>query len=89
MANWVYIFVLAIACTTVAWVLSLYALRHLSAFENNLVVNLEPVYGILLAAAILQEHKELNAGFYVGGSIILVLVLAYPTVKRKLVAQSI
>jgi len=89
MANWVYIFVLAIACTTVAWVLSLYALRHLSAFENNLVVNLEPVYGILLAAAILQEHKELNTGFYVGGSIILVLVLAYPTVKRKLVAQSI
>ena len=88
LSNWIYILILALLCTTVAWVLSLRALVFLSAFESTLVINLEPVYGILLAAAILHEHKELNTGFYIGGSVILFLVLAYPVIQKRMLSST-
>lgn len=81
--NWVYVLALAILCTTFAWVLTLQALRYVSAFEATLVVNLEPVYGILLAAVLLKEYEQLSPGFYIGGLLIMFLVLLYPQLKRK------
>jgi drug/metabolite transporter (DMT)-like permease len=81
--DWLYIFVLAIACTTLPFILSMIALKELSAFATNLVVNLEPVYGILLAIFILKEHKELNGSFYIGAIIITFSVFLYPVIKKK------
>ncbi len=75
--------ILAVACTTFTWVLALRALKHLSAFASTLTVNLEPVYGILLAIVILQEHKQLSPGFYWGCLLILAIVLAHPVLKQK------
>lgn len=83
-SDWMYLVLLALLCTTLAHVLSLQALKHLTAFASNLVVNLEPVYGILLAVFILKEHKELNAMFYTGATIIVLSVLLYPTLSKKL-----
>lgn len=80
--DWIYLLILSLACTTLAWVISLVALKHISAFENNLIVNLEPVYGILLAAVILKEHEQLNPSFYIGAGLILVVVLLYPISKK-------
>ncbi|MCB0562692.1 MAG: EamA/RhaT family transporter, partial [Phaeodactylibacter sp.] len=57
--------------------------RHLSAFASNLVVNLEPVYGIALAWFILKEHQDLSPGFYWGVLIILAAVFGYPFLRRK------
>jgi drug/metabolite transporter (DMT)-like permease len=82
--DWVYLIILALLCTTLAYVLALRALRHLSAFAANLTVNLEPVYGIALAWVMLSEHKELSTGFYWGVLIILVSVFSYPLLKRYL-----
>ncbi|MBK9581472.1 MAG: EamA family transporter [Saprospiraceae bacterium] len=59
------------------------ALKYLSAFELNLVVNLEPVYGILLAIVILKEHKELNPMFYLGAAIIIGSVFLYSYLNKK------
>lgn len=81
--DWVYILILALVCTTLAWVISLFALRVLTAFETNLVINLEPIYGIALAALILKEYEQLNTSFYIGAFLILAVVLAYPYFKRK------
>lgn len=75
--------VLAMGCTLLPFALSLVALRHLSAFGAQLAVNLEPVYAILLAIALLGEQRELDPGFYAGVSIILLAVLAYPLLRRK------
>ncbi len=77
-----YLLILALACTTLAYILSLRALKHLTAFATNLTINLEPVYGILLAWLILQENEELNDGFYVGCGLIVLVVFAYPFLKR-------
>jgi drug/metabolite transporter (DMT)-like permease len=69
--------VLAVACTLVPSVLSLAALRHLTAFSAALAVNLEPVYTILLAAVLLGEHRDLTPAFYVGVAIILAAVFSH------------
>lgn len=81
--DWIYLLVLALACTTLAYVLSLRALKHLTAFASNLTINLEPVYGILLAWLILNENEELNVGFYFGSALIVVAVFAYPFLKKR------
>ncbi|MFN7115641.1 MAG: DMT family transporter [Saprospiraceae bacterium] len=80
--DWLYLLVLSLLCTTLAYVLALRSLKHLSAFASNLTVNLEPVYGIALAWLILGENEELSAEFYWGVVIILLAVFSYPLLKR-------
>jgi drug/metabolite transporter (DMT)-like permease len=80
--DFAYLMVLAVGCTIVPFTLSLVALRHLSAFAATLVVNLEPVYAILLAIPLLSEQHELSLSFYAGVAIILAAVLAYPRLRR-------
>ncbi len=64
---WIWLLVLSLLCTVLAFSLSMYALRRLSAFTVNLSYNLEPVYGILLAFLVFREDRYLNApGFYLG-----------------------
>ncbi len=69
---------LALACTLLPFALSLVALRHLSAFQAQLAVNLEPVYAVALAALLLNEQRELGPSFYAGVAIILGAVLLHP-----------
>lgn len=82
-SDWVYLIILALLCTTLAQVLTLKSLHQLSAFAVNLVINLEPVYGILMAIFILNDHKELSPLFYLGGGIILLSVMLYPYLHKK------
>ena len=81
--DWLYLLTLALLCTTLAYVLALRSLRHLSAFASNLTVNLEPVYGIALAWLLLNEDQELDPGFYWGVLIILAAVFSYPLLRRR------
>lgn len=81
--DWVYLLVLSLICTTLAYVLALRSLQHLSAFASNLTINLEPVYGIALAWLLLNEQEELSAQFYWGVVIILVAVFCYPFLRRR------
>jgi len=64
--DWVWLLIMAWFCTVLSVNLSLQALRHISAFTQNLTLNLEPVYGILLAFVLFQENKDLSPGFYWG-----------------------
>lgn len=81
--DFIYLIVLSAACTAVPFVLSLKALRHISAFGTLLAINMEPVYGIALAWLILGENKELSPEFYVGICIILITVFTYPLLQKK------
>jgi len=78
-----YIGLLAVACTLLPFTLSLHSLRHLSAFTANLSVNLEPVYGIIMATFIFKEYKELNWGFYTGALVILLTVFIHPFLQGR------
>lgn len=87
--DWGFLIVLALVCTAFTMVISLKALKHLTAFASNLSLNLEPVYGIILAWLIFNENEELSPNFYLGALIIIVGVLLHPVlenekIKRKL-----
>lgn len=62
-------------CTILAMDLSLQALKKVTAFTQNLTLNLEPVYGIILAFLVYNENKHLSYGFYLGFSLILLTVV--------------
>lgn len=62
-------------CTILAMDLSLQALQRVSAFTQNLTLNLEPVYGILLAFVVYKENKYLSQWFYLGFTLILLAVV--------------
>ncbi|MEM9886867.1 MAG: DMT family transporter [Bacteroidota bacterium] len=82
LADWFYLLALALLCTTLAYSLSLRALHHISAFASNLSLNLEPVYGILLAWVLLNENEELSDNFYYGVLLILLTVFSYPLLRK-------
>ena len=80
--DWMWLVILALLCTIFTNWLFLKALRSLSAFAANLTVNLEAVYGILLAYCILDDAEELDYTFYLGTAIILVAVFGYALLRR-------
>lgn len=71
----VWLVVLSLCCTVWAQSLALNALKHISSFTATLSVNLEPVYGILLAFLFFQENEELRWSFFVGMLLILLSVI--------------
>jgi len=85
--DWIYIIVLSLLCTTLAYVISMKALKHVSAFDATLVINMEPVYGILLAIIILNEHQEMSPLFYLGVMLIMLVVFSHPFLKKRINAK--
>lgn len=82
--DWFWLVLLAWVCTLLPHYLTLKAMRHISAFATNLTINLEPVYGVLLAMVIFQENKALPPNFYFGVAIVLIAVFSHPFLKRWL-----
>ena len=68
--DWLWLLVLALFCSVLAFMLSVNALKKLSAFTVNLSFNLEPVYGILLAFIFFGESKQLGWSFFTGFALI-------------------
>jgi drug/metabolite transporter (DMT)-like permease len=82
--DWIWLVVLSLCCTVWAQSLALTALKQISSFTATLSVNLEPVYGILLAFLFYKENRELGTGFYVGvGLIILSVALQMLSMVRQ------
>jgi drug/metabolite transporter (DMT)-like permease len=81
--EWLWMVLLSQVCTV--WAFSVYIglLRRLSVYFVSMISNLEPVWGILLAWALLGEYNELNGKFWIGAAIVLVCVAAYPILKRR------
>jgi drug/metabolite transporter (DMT)-like permease len=73
--DWGWLLVLAWLCTVLAVNLSFNALKHISAFTQCLTLNLEPVYGIVLAFLIYHENENLSKWFYLGFAIIASVVV--------------
>lgn len=80
--DWIYLVVLALLCTTLAYSLTMLALKHVSAYTTTLSINLEPIYGMLMAAFLFQENEELGWRFYIGAAIILASVVIHPLLKK-------
>ena len=73
--DWFWLIILALVCTVLANHLMLNALKRISAFTLNVTLNLEPVYGIIIAILLFQEHKQMGKGFYIGIVLIAISVM--------------
>lgn len=82
LTDFYYVFLLAIVCTVYAYAASIELMKKISAFSVNLTVNLEPVYGIVLAVLIFGEKEKMQTEFYIGAGIILLSVLAHPFLNK-------
>ncbi len=75
--DWLWLVILSLFCTVWGQSLALDALKKLSTFTTVLAVNLEPVYGVILAIIFLNENKELGWGFVLGVSLIAISVVLH------------
>jgi len=87
-SDWVYLFILASACTAYAFNASVYVMRWLSPYTVMLTINLEPIYGILLALWVLGDSENMSPQFYFGASIILVTVILNGIIKNRVYRKS-
>ena len=73
--DWLWLLLLSWVCTIFTFFLYIASLKKVSAFTANLLLTLEPVYGIILAFIVFHENKELRSNFYIGFALISLAVV--------------
>jgi drug/metabolite transporter (DMT)-like permease len=81
--DWLWIGILAIVCTVYAYTETINLYKVFSVFSINLVITLEPVYGILLAIFIFGQQEIMHSGFYWGTAILLLTVFIHPFLGQQ------
>lgn len=80
--DWTYLLILSIVCTALTFVISVEIMKYLSPYTINLTLNLESIYGIVIAYFIWDDEKQMTWQFYVGAGMILATVFANGLVKK-------
>ena len=86
--DWVYIGTMAIACSVYAYTVMINLSKKLSVFFIQLALNLEPVYGIVIALFVFGQQEVMGWNFYAGTLIILSAVAIFPIIKNRQGFQS-
>ena len=81
--DWIWIAVLSLVCSVYAYAVAINLTKKLSVFFIQLTLNLEPVYGIILALLVFGKNEVMGWSFYAGTAVILGAVVAYPFVKNR------
>lgn len=81
-SDWIYLVIMSWLCTAFTMIISLKALKHVTAFITSLSLNLEPVYGIILAWIIFNENEDVTTNFYLGAVIIILSVFMHPVLEN-------
>ncbi len=81
--DFLYLVLLASFCTVLLYVLFAESLKKISAFTVNLSFNLEPLYAIILAFLFFNEGKQVNFGFYIGCSFVLISVVLQSIIASR------
>lgn len=77
-----YLLVLSLICTVYAYSVGVKIMHKLSPFTVNLTINLEPVYGIIMAVIWFESEEKMSPNFYLGTGVIMISVLLHPIVRR-------
>jgi drug/metabolite transporter (DMT)-like permease len=72
-----FLFLLASVGTAYAYTATISVIQKLNAYAVILAINMEPVYGILLASLIFGDSELMTGGFYLGAIVILAAVILY------------
>lgn len=81
--DFMYLMILSSFCTAYAFIASTAVMKFLSPYTVMLTINLEPIYGIILAVLIFEEKEKMSIEFYVGALIILMTVLLNALIKSR------
>ncbi len=81
--DWLWLLILGIVCTSYAFVISVDVMKIVSAYTVALALNMEPVYGIILASIVFKSSEYMSFGFYAGTIIIILTVFLFPVINRK------
>ena len=83
-SDWVYLLILSSICTAYAFIASVRVMKFISPYTVMLTINLEPVYGIILALLIFKDKEKMSSEFYFGAILILITVILNGVIKYKL-----
>ncbi|MES2591696.1 MAG: DMT family transporter [Bacteroidota bacterium] len=86
-ADWFWLSLLSIIGTAFTFVASVNLMKHLSPYTVSLTINLETIYGIILAYFIWEKDEAMTPAFYLGTLIILATIFGNGLLKRYLKVQ--
>jgi drug/metabolite transporter (DMT)-like permease len=81
--DFMYLMILSSVCTAYAFIASTSIMKFLSPYTVMLTINLEPIYGIILAVLIFKEKEKMSFEFYIGAFIILLTVILNSIIKSR------
>ena len=82
--DFLYLLILSSVCTAYAFIASTAVMKFLSPYTVMLTINLEPIYGIILAVIIFKDKEKMSLEFYIGALIILSTVLLNAIIKSRM-----
>ncbi len=81
--DFIYLALLAVICSAYAFSAVVRIMKQISAYVVVLSINLEPVYGIILAYFIFGQSEYMTFGFYAGTLVLLISIFSYPLMEKK------
>ncbi|MFK5959116.1 MAG: DMT family transporter [Lutibacter sp.] len=78
-----YLLILSSICTAYAFVVAVKIMKYLTPYTVMLTVNLEPVYGIILAVLFFGDKEKMSPQFYIGALVIVITVIINGIIKNK------
>ena len=82
-SDWFFIFILASVCTAYAFIAAVKVMRFISPYTVMLTINLEPIYGIVLALLIFGQSEKMSPLFYMGALLIVATIIANGILKNR------
>ena len=79
----IWLLVLSSVCTAYAFIASVGVMKYLSPYTVMLTINLEPIYGIILALIVFNDKEKMSTQFYIGALIILSTVILNGILKNR------
>ena len=79
----IYLIILGIICTAMVFVWMTEIVRYITPYSLIMAINLEPIYSILFALIIFGDSELMNTSFYIGSSVIILVIFLESYIKNK------
>lgn len=81
--DWLWLFLLGSFCTAYAFIASVHVMKVLTPYTVMLTINMEPIYGIILAVLVFNDKEKMSTAFYIGAAVILSTVILNGIIKSR------
>ncbi len=80
--NATYLAILALVCTTFAFMVSVWVMKYVTPFTVSISINMEPIYTVAVALMLNPLKEKMSEGFYLGGALILLAIFTNAYLKK-------